>query len=480
MNLPVRRAAAALTALLAFALAACGSELDPNTVAQVNGTGGSVGSAAAGVDAPQAAGSAPAGGPAAARGDTPSGGSGQTSTAGGGAGGDLDGQGDNSATGGGKAAGCQGFKNQTGITDDKIVIANVSDISGPVPGLFQSSQDAVRAYVAYFNQNADICGRKLEVLNLDSRTDAGAGQQAYTQACDQAFAAVGSMSGFDSGGASEAEKCGLPDLRATSVLPERQQCTTCFGAQSVDSTTYQNAVPDHILKKYPDAAKAAAMVYLNAGAAPPNAANQVKADERRGMDFVYVQGIDVSEFNYAPYVQQMKDKGVKYVQFIGPYQNSVKLAQAMQQQGFKPDVFALDPTGYSPDYVQTGGAAVDGTRVFINIALFNDPNKEVQLYQAWLQQVRPGAEPSYFGAYSWSAARLFVETALKLGGKLSRQSMVQEISRVDDWTGNGLHAPQHVGAKKTSECWRWIRLDGSAWVPDGPVDYTCNGVTSGA
>ena len=61
------------------------------------------------------------------------------------------------------------------------------------------------------------------------------------------------------------------------------------------------------------------MLYINAGAAAENAKIQVAAMENRGMNFDYVQGIDISEFNYAPYVQQMKDKGIEYVQMIGAY-----------------------------------------------------------------------------------------------------------------------------------------------------------------
>ena len=159
-------------------------------------------------------------------------------TGGGGDGGDGgggdQGDGENAADGGGKAASCDGFKNQTGITDDKIVLANASDISGPVPGIFESAQQATRAYAAYFNSTNDICGRKLEVLQLDARADAAANQQAYTRACSESFAAVGSMSAFDSGGVPEAQACGLPDIRSTTTSPERNACSVCFAAQSVN------------------------------------------------------------------------------------------------------------------------------------------------------------------------------------------------------------------------------------------------------
>ena len=486
--------------VLALVLAACGSQLDPSTVRLANGGAAGVGGADgtvggelvagpgtdAGTDLTAGdAGSGPDAGSGGAGGttsggDAGNGGNGGTgSGAADGGGSASSGSGKNAAAGTTKAGGCDGFKNQTGITDDKIVIANASDISGPVPGLFESAQQATKAYIAYFNATSDICGRKLDLMALDSRTDAGGDQQAYAKACEGAFAAVGSMSAFDSGGAATAAKCGLPDLRSANVSRERQACATCFGAQSANPETFQNAVPDHIIKNYPKAAANAAYVWVNAGVGPLNAQNQARAMERRGMRFVYKRGIDVSEFNYAPYVQQMKEKGVEYVQFLGAYQQAVRLAQAMQQQGFKPQAFVLDPTGYDPRYVQSGGSAVEGTKIFINFAMFEEAgsNKEMALYQQWLQQVKPGATPTFFGAFSWSATRLFVEQAIALGGRLSRQSLVDRIRGVDGWTSNGLHSPQHVGAKATGDCWRWIVLKGGKWVPEGSTKYSCNGVT---
>ncbi len=471
----------AVGALLALTLAACGSQLDPATVAQVNGTAvGADGQVVTGdgtVTGPD--GSVP-GAPGDTGGDSTTTG-GSTTTTGGSEGGDAPkGSGDNSATGSTKAGSCEGFKNQTGITDDAITIGNSSDVSGPVPGLFEASQDAVRAYVAYYNATSSLCDHKLVLKTYDSRTDAAADQQAYTKACDETFAMVGSMSAFDSGGAATAQACGLPDLRSASVTFDRQDCTTCYGAQSTVATEFQNAVPDFVKRNHPDAAAHAAMLYINAGAASENAKTQVAAMENRGMKFDYVQGIDISEFNYSPYVQQMKDKGIEYVQMIGASAQFVRLADAMQQQGFKPQVFMLDPTAYTQEFVENGGDAVEGTTLFINFTPFEEAagNKELQLYLSWLQQVKPGAEPSFFGLFSWSAARLFVEQATALGGQLSRSSLLDSLAKVDNWTANGLHSPQHVGPRHTGECWRFIQLQKGRWVPIGGTRYQCSGTTS--
>jgi hypothetical protein len=99
-------------------------------------------------------------------------------------------------------------------------------------------------------------------------------------------------------------------------------------------------------------------------------------------------------------------------------------------------------------------------------------------YLSWLQQVKPGALPTFLGVYSWSAARLFAETAAKLGGKLTRATLLSELAKVDNWTSQGLTAPQHVGSKRTGGCMRYLQLQGGVWKPYGGSKYVCSGTTN--
>jgi ABC-type branched-subunit amino acid transport system substrate-binding protein len=483
-----RTQVAAVGALaLVLVLAACGSNLDPEQVADTrggtvgtSGTGGTGDDTAAlggdipvGGDTPVGAGDTPVGG-----GDTPAGG-GDTPAGGG----DTPGgpAPTEPAVEGPSAASCEGLKNQTGVTDDKIVIGNSSDITGPAPGLFQTAQDGTAAFVAYFNASVPdgICGRKLELKTYDSRTDAGADQQAYAAACNEVFAMVGSNSAFDLGGAKTAQGCGLPDIRAGAVTFERNACTTCFAAQAVNTNFFENAVPDFVKAQVgAEGAKKAAFFYSNAGAAAQNGQAQVRAMEKRGMEFPVVQGIDVSEFNYAPYVAKLKSEGIQVVFFTTEYSFSVKMRQAMQQQGYTPKLYLRDPTDYNPKYVEQGGSAVDGTVVYTNYAPYEEKNPESDLYEAWLGQIKPGTPPLFFGTFAWSASRLFVELAAKLAGGLTREAMIAELKKVDDWTANGMHAPQPVGSKGTGECWRFIKLSGGRWSPVSGSKYSCTGLTS--
>ncbi len=473
---------AALVAALSFALAGCGgSAISPEVAGRANalisGNGGSqatrTGDTAVsptddGVIAPT---------------DDP--GITDSPTSGPGVGG-VPGASDNPTSGPGappagpKGASCAGFKNGPGITNTTIRIGNASDISGPVPGLFTATQQATRAYVAYFNNSgATICGRKLELDLYDSKTDAGGDQQAYAKGCENNFAMVGSMSAFDSGGARTAEQCGLPDVRAIATTVARGTCTTCFGAQPAGPQAFQNAVPDFIKRR--TGGQKAAFLYISIGAASANGKSQLKHSRARGINYIYESGIDVADFNYSPYVQKMKDAKVDSVQFIAAAPQFARLAQSFVSNGYKPKLFLLDPSAYNDEYPKLAGAAAKGTVVFLNFVPFEEAasSRELTLYMQYLQQVVPGAEPTFFGLFAWSSARLFVEEVTKLGGKLTRASLVEAMRKVDNWTGNGMHAPQHVGSKKIGDCWRFIEWTGSAWVPIEGRKYQCRGLTTG-
>jgi ABC-type branched-subunit amino acid transport system substrate-binding protein len=366
---------------------------------------------------------------------------------------------------------CAGLKNGPGITDTTITIANASDITGIVPGLFQDVQQAVKAYVAYFNASHTICGRKLKYLPLDSRIDAVGDETAAKQACGSAFAIIGSMAAFDSGGAAAVKSCGIPDLRTATLTPARYKSNVTFAANSLAYNLIPSVVPDYFKQKYPDASQHAAFLYLNAGSSLSSAVNEIAAWKKEGFKFLYTRGIDVLDSDYTPYVLQLKKKNVQYVQFIGNYSSAAKLASAMRFQNYKPQVYLLDAAGYDYKYETFGQQATEGTRVFINSQLFEEgsANQEMRRYMGWLTKETPSAYPTYFGLFAWAAARLFTEQATALGGKLDRAGLLASLRGVNNWTGHGLFAPQNVGERKTGGCSAIIRLENGRWVREAPT-----------
>ena len=466
----------ALVLLVCLLLSACGSRLAPSEVAAAGGAGslqpggpGGDGVAAgvpgggevlAGGEGAGPAGSGTSAGGAAGTGSGPAGG-----PAGAPSGGDP--------LGGTRAGSCEGFENQTGITDDEIVLANSSDLSGPVPGLFEPAKLGAAAFFAYFNSRSDVCGRSLRMLELDSRTDSAADQAAYTRACDEAFAAVGSASIFDSGGARTTAECGLPDLRSNILSKARAECATCFAAQALQPGVITDAAYQFYSKQDKQATQSAAFLYLDVGGSPELARSFADAAESTGFVVKIIRGIGTAEFNYAPFVQELKDEGITFVSFTGATQSAVRLVNTMAQQGYEPDQFVVTQTQYGPQFPSEAGENADGAMAPVPHPAFNAGNPEVDLYVQWLNQVKPGAPPSTFGLFAWSAARLFAERAVALGGRLTRESLIEEIRTVRSWTAGGMHSEMNVGGKESFTCSTVVQLQDGEWQQISGKGYTC-------
>jgi ABC-type branched-subunit amino acid transport system substrate-binding protein len=376
-----------------------------------------------------------------------------------------------------RAGSCAGFTNSKGINDSTITLANVADLSGPVPGLFTSAAQGAKAFVAYFNATSNVCGRKIKLTGYDSQTSSFGDQEAATSACNDTFAMVGSVGAFDNGGAKTVADCGIPDLRTISTTPERVASPVSFGADAVKADLVSTSQYEHLKASTGQAYQKSALVYINAGASVANALAYKATMQALGYDFVYTQPIDVTAINYAPYAAKMKSLGVSLVQFEGTAQFAVRLQRAMNDQGLHP-VFVMDSVAYDPVFVETARNELDGMYTYVDTALVEEQarNPEMQRYLTWLARVAPGAKPSFFGIFAWGAMKLFSELAVQLGGRLTRQSLLAAIRDTHSFTADGLFAPQDVGTKNTSPCQAVVQLQHGAWVRRSPFPWTCSRV----
>lgn len=374
-----------------------------------------------------------------------------------------------------KAASCAGFKNGPGITDSQITIASIADISGPVPNTFLPVHQAMNAFVAYFNATSSICGRKLKLIAYDSGLSATGSNDASKAACSSAFALVGSLSAFDSGGANVTSACGQPDLRATATEPARQQASTTFQMVPIDARHFGIQPWAWIGQKFGPAVKNAAFVYLNAGASI-TISKAIMAQTAAKLGYVWKKTIvvDIAGIpNWNAYANQLKSAGITFVSSnLADF--SPKLASAFKQADFHP-VYLADNSAYGPKYVSgVDGEAMDGAYSYTQTAMLEEAAKvpEMALYQTWLKRIG-GAAPQYAGAEAWAAGELFVKSALELGGKLNRASLLAKLRTVNNWTGNGIVAPGDPSQGPSARCATMMRIQSGRFVRQSPFPYTC-------
>jgi substrate-binding family protein len=373
-----------------------------------------------------------------------------------------------------------GGATDTGVTATTIKVGNISDISGPVAGLFSSAEQAALAYLDYFNTTHPdgVCGRKLVYDPADSATDSGTDRSKTEDACSHDFAIVGSQSAFDDGGVGPIQSCGLTDIPAIAVTTQRQANPGTFSANAASTRAIAAVVPDYFKKHFGSVVKHAAFLYINVGAAGQNAAVDIKAYEKAGWHWTYTAGLppqSATTQGFKPYVQKIKQGHAQLLIWLGAYQEAADLAQAVSESDYHPKVFLLDPTGYNPQYIQQAGSSSEGTYIYDDAVPLSHVgrNAELDLYLQWLQRTGASAPPSYFGQYAWSAMALFTDMLYKVGPHLTRAAMNSELTKVHHWTDHGMHSSMDVGGKRAGGCNGFVQVRNGKFV-DVTKGFICD------
>jgi ABC-type branched-subunit amino acid transport system substrate-binding protein len=366
------------------------------------------------------------------------------------------------------------------VTATQVRVGNIASITGVAPGLTQSAQQATEAVAAYVNSQGGICGRKLVVDAYDDGNTTTGNYAAARQACGSDFALVGDASGFDDGSASAVGQCGIPDIAAEESTQAATDTADIYGANPGDLVQWPRGPAIWLQRTYPDAVTHAAMVYLNVPATIEQAQDEMKVYQSEGFDYLYVASVSPTEPNYAPYVQNMEGKGVKYVTEISDDNSAARLALAMQQANFKPEVTDWFAEMYTPSFLsETQGDAV-GDLVEITSAAYEDTtNAGMQLFETWMNRVAPGWTHDIFAEFAWSAGLAFAQAARATGAHLTRANLLAQLKAIGTWDGGGVQPPvTSFGQKVDSPCFAYMKIAANGFTrvyPPTPGGYDCTG-----
>jgi branched-chain amino acid transport system substrate-binding protein len=371
------------------------------------------------------------------------------------------------------------FSDHTGVTSSSVQIGNVSTLS---LGLFKGAQVGTQAYVDYVNSTGGVNGRKLVLNNADDSFTGAGNKQATQNALQSDFALVGNFSLEDSfGGAVLATNPGFPDVSqvlddATNKLPNvYSPIPLADGWASGPMNYYHN-------KFRADASHAGAFLADSPSASQTWQGEKYVA-EQAGFKFVSEQTYATTQTDFNQQVIAMKNAGVKIIfmdQMPSNYASSV--FKALAQQNFHPQVL-LGAATYSNQLIpQSGGAAnVNGAYLSQNLALYLGTDKTavpaVGTFLHWVQVASPGFNPDLFTAYGWLSASLFVQGLKGAGSNPSRGSLLQSLSKITSFNGDGFNAPSNPAAKTPPNCYLIATVTNGQFVrsSDDPPTSGANG-----
>ena len=369
-----------------------------------------------------------------------------------------------------------------GVEDDKIVIGVGDDRGFPqAPGLNQHQTNAVISFINKCNDLGGINGRQIEYIEYDAAiTNAG---PIMVEACEQVFMLVGS--GFSLDFLSEATRvgCGLGAVPAWTVSADFAHGP--FQVNAVPNPADQN--PMSIGAHMRTIAEDRDYDITQSGGMYGDFAATVETWEKvkaSWPDFGFEFDSDLQysingEADWTPFILQLKDAGAEIVYFTGScpfYFQFVRESAALNELDA---LWATDANFYDNacSAVNTEGA-LDNTFVRMVFLPFEEAeyNKATQDFIDVLTE-DGNDELTLLGMQAVSNFLLWATGAAACGSDLTRDCVLEEIGKITEWTGHGLHVPTNPGSNDAPTCGMLMELRGTEYVralPEEPGTFDCD------
>jgi ABC-type branched-subunit amino acid transport system substrate-binding protein len=381
-----------------------------------------------------------------------------------------------------------------GITATTIRVAMIADVdTSLVPGLFQKSVNAVRAWATMVNDSGGLAGRKVVVDFCDSRLDPNATSNCVIRACQNDFAMVGTsanaledLSDIDTCKNSAGQPAGIPNLPAFAFLPLSCDPDTymvggtgsyCATARQSPST-YVVPVGDarylvahnknlHGIWLYDDDDPTFKIAEVPVAQAESNAG--IKKD---GQGFYALSGA-APQSALTPFIQQIKSSGSTFVYDNVTTASMVLLRREAQLQGVSTvKVWECNSGCYDPSFYQQGGPTVNGTyAMLLDLPYLSDykvnPTLDKLVTQlGGVNNLNNNALNSFVDALLFQDA---VQKVVASGQTLTRETLFGALKNEHSFDADGIIGPTDVGNRVGPTCEVIVQLQNGVWKRVDPV-----------
>ena len=171
------------------------------------------------------------------------------------------------------------------------------------------------------------------------------------------------------------------------------------------------------------------------------------------------------EANYTPFVQKLQTCGAQVVfNDATPGPTLYGALEAANQIGYNP-IWLLDAAEYTEAFAQWNTSGL-GNNVYVRIGF--EPLEAAKVVPAVAQYLsvvkKSGGLTSALGEQATSSFLLWATEAKACGSTLTRQCMINHLSKVTSWTGGGLNAPSDPAKNQPAPCGILMKLDNTKWV----------------
>jgi hypothetical protein len=358
-----------------------------------------------------------------------------------------------------------------GVTDDSIAIG-FGDDSGyaNAPGLNEEMGDAMEEMIKWCNSLGGINGREIVGNRYDAALDNAA--QVIVESCGQDFMLVGQ--GFAGDEDIEADRiaCKLPMVPGFTLASSANNAPMSYAPLPFPVDKLSVARGQLTFETYPEAA-----TYDIIGHDSPF----TQLGEKRTIEVFKDSGMEAAGCgvvlksaggdNYRALVQRFQECGANVLFDQGtPTPATFSFLDAMRVEGYEPTILT-DATWYAGAVVQ---ANLDGLTEGINVTMQFQPFENADAVPAVadymaVMAANPDAKTGLLGMQSTSSFLLWATAAKACGSDLTRQCMVNELSKVTSWTGGGLHSESNPGENLPPSCSLMMQVKGGTYEQIAPA-----------
>jgi ABC-type branched-subunit amino acid transport system substrate-binding protein len=360
-------------------------------------------------------------------------------------------------TGTGVPGGADGpnVASDTGVTENEIVIGNITAVDGILGNAFAPPLRGLQAFVQYTNDHGGVHGRKIRLESCNDSED-----RTKTLACAQdlivnklVFAFVANNTRSEGGAVPYIDSKGvpiffaLPISNAASRFPHywsiygngcpRDGQSVCYN-DNLYSTTgiyrwFKNNVGTH---------KAAVFYYGLIAISADAGAFVQQGLKLEGYD---VTGYDVNfaNPNFDQAVQDMKSNGTDMILDVIDDGTNRKLCDTMQRAGLTVKAKVSTVVSYG-DEIGTDFSDVCRNSIYItgNTMSYDDrSNPAVDEFRTAFDTYEPGQPLHQWSLEGWMAGKSLVEALNTMGPAPTRQGLEDWLRSLNDYTANGLSIP---------------------------------------
>lgn len=464
-----RRKVVVVGLVLSFVVAACGSRLPDDVLADIDAAragvaGGRTSLGGSGGEDGLEGSQGVLGGTAGAGDESVSGGS-----SGSGSGGGSGGSGAGTTGSGGAASSCRGGASDVGVTADEIKVATMVTASGPLPGATEGAYRGAAAYFAKVNAAGGICGRKITVLKGDDGLDPQRARGEFLRLEPEVLAFVGSLAVADSGYADLVGSTGVPYV-GSFVDPAGREAKNVF-PRTLSGVAHTG--PFLYYRQTFPAVKKVAFLYADVGGVRANTPASREPLKKAGFEIVYDSGAQATAPDYTSEIIRMRQADTQMVYLFAFEVNMhIRLARNMRQQNFEPPLKVAN-IAYNSKLIELLGEIANGWSNHIDyLPMLNadEPARSPALAEfiKWNQNVFPGDQIDLFPVTAWSTAALFAEALTAVGPDVTRERLLAALEQIKRTDGGGIRGPSDPSTGENEGCFIIVQVKDGKWVRQFP------------